>query len=104
MGSRLIEFPVASENEARIRIEVQDDEAGNVPVGRSIEYATRTFEEVIAQVKPAIDVVMAQLQQLAIKPETTSVEFGIKLSAGADAWIAKTALEGNLKVSFTFKK
>ena len=104
MASRLIEFPVSQGSEATIRVEVQDDGAGNVPVGRGFERATRTFEEVIAQVRPAIDVVMAQLEQLAIKPETTSVEFGIKLSAGADAWIAKTALEGNLKVAFTFKK
>ena len=104
MGSRLVEFPVAPGSNATIRIEVQDEGTGNVPVGRSMERATRTFEEVIAQVRPAIDIVMAQLQQLAVKPETTSVEFGIKLSAGADAWIAKTALEGNLKVSFTFKK
>jgi Trypsin-co-occurring domain 1 len=104
MGSRLIEFPVASGSNATIKIEVQDDAAGNVPVARTLERATRTFEEVIGQVRPAIDVVMAQMQLLAIKPETTSVEFGIKLSAGADAWIAKTAIEGNLKVTFTFKK
>jgi hypothetical protein len=105
MGSRLIEFPVASGSDATVLVEVEDDQAGNVPVGRGevMERASRTFEEVVAQVRPAIDVVIGQLRQLAVKPEQTSVEFGIKLSVGADAWIAKTALEGNLKVTFIFK-
>jgi hypothetical protein len=100
-----MEFPVAPGSDATILVEVQDDRTDNVPVGRGgvVERASRTFEDVVAQVRPAIDVVIAQLRQLAVKPEQTSVEFGIKLSAGADAWIAKTALEGNLKVTFTFK-
>jgi hypothetical protein len=105
MGSRLVEFPVASGSEATVLVEVQDDRTDNVPAGRGgvIDRASRTFEDAVAQVRPAIDVVIAQLQQLAVKPEQISVEFGIKLSAGADAWIAKTGVEGNLKVTFTFK-
>ena len=104
MGSRLMRFPVTSSSDAAVLVEVQDDRADNVPVARGVvERASRSFEEVIAQVRPAIDVVMTQLRQLAIKPEETSVEFGIKLTAGADAWIAKTAIEGNLKVTFKFK-
>src|SRR5262249_16622080 len=97
------EFPVGEGN-ATVLVEVQDDGVDNVPVARGVaERASRTFEEALAQVRPAVDVVIAQLQKLAVKPEQTSVEFGIKLSAGADAWIAKTAVEGNLKVTFTFK-
>jgi hypothetical protein len=105
MGSRLLSFPVAKGSDARIIVEVQDEGADNVPVGRGaiVERASRTFEEVIAQIRPAIDVVAAQLSRLSVRPEQTSIEFGIKLSAGADAWIAKTALEGNLKVTFIFK-
>jgi hypothetical protein len=104
MGSRLIEFAVTARNEATVLVEVQDDQLGNVPVSRGLaERATCTFEEVIGRVRPAIDVVIAQLAQLVVKPDQTTVEFGIKLSAGADAWIAKTALEGNLKVTFTFR-
>lgn len=104
MGSRLMKFAVTPGSDATVLVEVQDDRADNVPVARGvIERASRSFEEVISQVRPAIDVVMAQLRQLAVKPEETSVEFGIKLSAGADAWIAKSAIEGNLKVTFKFK-
>jgi Trypsin-co-occurring domain 1 len=75
------------------------------PIARDgvIQRASRTFEDTIAQIKPAIVVVAKTVQQLTIKPEQTTVEFGIKLTAGADALIAKTALEGNLKVSFSFK-
>jgi hypothetical protein len=105
MGSRLLSFPLAEGNGATVIVEVQDETTGNVPIARDgvIERASRTFEETIAQVKPAIDVVVKQLQQLAVKPEQTTVEFAIKLTASADALIAKTALEGNLKVTFTFK-
>jgi len=103
MGARLIEFPVAPGSSATVRVEVDDTATGNVPVGRGIEAASHTFEEAIGQVRPAIDVVVAQLRRLAVKPETTTVEFGIKLSAEAGALIAKTGVEGNLKVTFTFK-
>jgi hypothetical protein len=104
MGSRLIEFTVAPGSNSTVLVEVEDDEDDNVPVARGVvERASRTFEEVLAQVRPAIDVVVAQLGQLAVKPNQTSVEFGIRLSAGADAWIAKTGVEANLKVTFTFK-
>jgi Trypsin-co-occurring domain 1 len=105
LGSRLLSFPVSTGTDATVIVEVQDETTDNVPVGREaiVERASRTFEEVIAQIKPAIEVVAKQLQQLSVRPEHTSIEFGIKLSAGADAWIAKTALEGNLKVTFTFK-
>lgn len=105
MGSRLLSFPLAEGTDARVIVEVQDETADNVPIGRDgvIERASRTFEDAIAQIKPAIDVVVKQLQQLEVRPDQTAVEFGIKLTAGADVLIAKTALEGNLKVTFTFK-
>jgi hypothetical protein len=100
-----LSFPLAEGSDATVIVEVQDETADNVPIGRDsvVERASRTFEDAIAQIKPAIDVVAKQLQQLAVRPEQTAVEFGIKLTAGADVLIAKTALEGNLKVTFTFK-
>jgi hypothetical protein len=42
---------------------------------------------------------MRQLQDLASKPDELGVEFGIKFTAEAGALIAKTALEGNIKIS-----
>lgn len=46
---------------------------------------------------------MTQLRDLTAKPETVSLEFGIKFTAGADALIAKTSVEGNVKVTLTWK-
>jgi hypothetical protein len=54
-------------------------------------------------VKPGVEALMAQLRGLSAKPEQVSLEFGIKFTAGADALIAKTSLEGNVKVTLAWK-
>ncbi|HEY2615972.1 MAG TPA: CU044_2847 family protein [Acetobacteraceae bacterium] len=56
-----------------------------------------------AQVKPGVEALVTQLRDLTAKPETVSLEFGIKFTAGADALIAKTSVEGNVKVTLTWK-
>ena len=102
MGSRLIEFPVATDR--TILIEVDDPNIGNMPVARgAAERAQETFETAIAQIRPGVEALMAQLRDLTSKPEQVALEFGIKFTAGADALIAKTSVEGNVKVTLTWK-
>ncbi len=102
MGSRLIAFPVADNQ--TILVEVDDPNVGNQPVARgAAERAQETFETAIAQIRPGVEALMAQLRDLTAKPEQVSLEFGIKFTAGADALIAKTSVEGNVKVTLTWK-
>jgi Trypsin-co-occurring domain 1 len=102
VGSRLVAYPVAGNQ--TILVEVDDPNVGNRPVARgTAERVQETFESAIAQIKPGVEALMAQLHDLAAKPEQVSLEFGIKFTAGADALIAKTSVEGNVKVTLTWK-
>jgi hypothetical protein len=102
MGSRLVAFPVGADQ--TLLVEVDDPNVGNQPVARGVaERAQETFETAIAQIKPGVEAMMAQLRDLTAKPENISLEFGIKFTAGADALIAKTSVEGNVKVTLSWK-
>ncbi|WP_043345790.1 CU044_2847 family protein [Belnapia moabensis] len=102
MGSRLIEFPVAGGG--KLLVEVDDPQVGTRPVARSAaEKVQESFESAVAQVRPGVEALMGELRNLSAKPEQVSLEFGIKFTAGADALIAKTSLEGNVKVTLTWK-
>ncbi|TDH58656.1 hypothetical protein E2C06_31405 [Dankookia rubra] len=102
MGSRLVEFPVAGVG--TVLVEVDDPQVGTRPVARNVaEKAKESFESAVAQVRPAVEALMTQLQDLTAKPEQVVLEFGIKFTAGADALIARTAIEGNVKVTLTWK-
>jgi hypothetical protein len=102
MGSRLVAFPVGADQ--TLLVEVDDPNVGNQPISRGVaERARNTFETAIAQIKPGVEALMAQLRDLSAKPENISLEFGIKFTAGADALIAKTSVEGNVKVTLTWK-
>ncbi len=102
MGSRLVAFPVA-ENQT-ILVEIDDPNVGNEPVALgAAQRVQETFESAIAQIRPGVEALMAQLRDLAAKPEQVSLEFGINFTAGAAALIAKTAVEGNVKVTLSWK-
>jgi Trypsin-co-occurring domain 1 len=102
VGSRLVAFPVGDNQ--TILGEVDDPNVGNQPVARgTAERARETFETAIAQIRPGVEALMAQLRDLTARPEQVSLEFGIKFTAGADALIAKTSVEGNVKVTLTWK-
>jgi hypothetical protein len=102
MGSRVIEFPVAGGG--TLLVEVDDPQVGTRPVARSVaDKAKESFETAIAQVRPAVEALMSVLGDLSRKPDDVSVEFGVKFTAGADALIAKSSIEGNFKVTLSWK-
>jgi hypothetical protein len=103
MGSRLIAFPVHGHQ--TVLVEVDDPNVGNMPVARGVaERAQETLEAAVAQIRPGVEALMSQLNDLTTKPEEISLEFGIKFTAGAEALIAKTSVEGNVKVTLTWKQ
>ena len=105
MGSRLIEFEVDAEDGRTVLVEVDDpQQQGNRLVSRGMaEKARQSFEAALAEVMPGVNALMGRLQEIAAKPDQVGLEFGIKFTAGADALIAKTAVEGNVKVTLTWK-
>jgi hypothetical protein len=86
---------------ATLLVEVDDPlESGNRPVSQGVaEKARQSLEAALSEVTPGVAAIMTQLRDLASKPDELGVEFGIKFTAEAGALIAKTALEGNIKIS-----
>lgn len=102
MGSRLIAFP--AHGHQTVLVEVDDPIIGNMHVARGVaERAQETFETAIAQIRPGVEAPMAQVAELSSTPEAISPVFGIKFTAGADAMTVKTSIEGNVKVTLTWK-
>jgi hypothetical protein len=103
MGSRVLEFPINLDSGVTVLVEVDDPQTGNRPVSRSVaEKARQTFEAALAEVMPVVNVLTSRLQELVERPNSVGLEFGIKFTAGADAMIAKTSMEGNVKVTLTW--
>jgi hypothetical protein len=97
--SELIEFRL--EGGGAVVVEMDEEQAGLVPAGRRpgeiAREAAQTFEEAIASIRPAAQVIAQELRSL--KPDELGIEIGIKLTAEAGAIIAKAGGEANFKVT-----
>ncbi|MGV9694432.1 CU044_2847 family protein [Streptomyces sp. NPDC003470] len=85
-----------------VRVEVDGrDESGVDRVGRGsavVRDSAHTLQEALAHIRPAVEAVADSVRGLANRPDTVSVEFGIKLSAEAGVVVARAASEANFAV------
>jgi hypothetical protein len=65
--------------------------------------AEQTFEGALENIKPVAAAFIAKLNEIVNPPQQIAVEFGIKLSAKAGAFIASADTEANFKVTLTWK-
>jgi Trypsin-co-occurring domain 1 len=103
---RLIEFPLDAGGSVLVEIEEIEPEGGVIRAARPAELATKaiqTFESALETIKPAAGTIIAKLRSLSEPPDEVGVEFGIKLSADAKAYIASVGAEANYKVTLTWK-
>ena len=75
---------------------------GNTPSEKTKE----KFEQSIEVLQSVSKSVISQLNNAAeaLKPDEIEIKLGVKFSAEAGAFIAKTSAEGNLEVTITWKK
>ena len=103
---RIIEFP--TEGETKILIEVEEaDRSGGVrrgAPGEVYEKAKGTFTEALYSVKPVAEGIISKLRDLSHPPDAVEVEFGIKISAEAGAFIASASSEANFTVTLNWKR
>lgn len=87
-----------------VRVEVdgqQDsgiDRVGRGSVSEVVRGSAHTLQEALAHIRPAVEAVADSVRELASRPDSVSVEFGIKLSAEAGVVVAKAASEANFAV------
>ncbi|MFI0410997.1 CU044_2847 family protein [Actinomadura sp. 3N508] len=88
-----------------IVVETDDREPGFSSVsrpGEMIHDATQRFEDAFRHVRDAAEAALAALRGGRLNPDAVELEFGVKLNAAAGAVIAKTSVEGHLKVKMTW--
>jgi len=96
------------EDGGRVLVEV-DNAGANTPVLRGLdskqlsEKVVQTFEEALANLRPAVEAIVVRFKDLNVAPEELGVEFGIKFSADAKAYIASVSAEANFKVTLNWK-
>ena len=64
--------------------------------------AAGKFEDAFRNVREAAESALAALRGGDLNPDAVELEFGVKLNAAAGAVIAKTSVEGHLKVKMTW--
>lgn len=102
---RLVEFPL--EDGGSVLVEVADRgpvlRGGERP-GGVVERAGQTLESAVGRVRPAVQVVVAQLRDLAQPPDEVCVTFGVELSAEAGAFVTSASTAANFTVSLTWHR
>ena len=99
---RLIEFPLQEGGSILVEVDEPEPEGGVVKAARPGEVVARakeTLEEALDKIQPAAQSVITKLRGLHDAPNEIEVEFGIKLSAEAGAFIASAGVEANYKVT-----
>jgi len=100
--SHLVEFPL--EEGGSVRIEVEEPaSAGSVVRGRSspvetVTQAGESFEQALGGLGPMLAGLVERMRAAAA-PTGVEVEFGIKLSADANVFVARTGGEANFRVT-----
>jgi hypothetical protein len=100
---RLVKFPLEGGGEVLIEV---DDPGGIARAGLpdAIETATQSFEAALRSIKPAADILIDQLRNLAKTPDEIEMEFGIKLGAKAGAIFTSADAEANFAVTLKWIK
>jgi hypothetical protein len=110
---RLVEFPL--QEGGTLLVEVDEPEGyaetttrgGVVKAARPGEISDKardTFEDALDKIRPAAQAIIDKLRELHDAPDEIGVEFGIKLSAEAGAFIASAGVEANYTVTLKWTK
>lgn len=101
----LMRFPLDSDD--AVLVEVDLDEPDIAPVSRTgdlIKSATTSFDGALSHVRKAASIALANFRDMDVRPDEIQLEFGVKLNAQAGAVIAKTGIDGHLKVKLTWRR
>jgi hypothetical protein len=99
-AKQIVEFKQGS---STVFVEVQDElpKGDRLSSRSAADQAKQSFEEAAAGIRPIAETIMRQVTSLS--PESVTVEFGVKFNATAGVILASTAVEGNCKVTLSWK-
>jgi hypothetical protein len=103
----LTEFQLETGGTVVVEVDEPLTEGRAVQVSRSgdvMQKAQKTLEEAVDKIKPAAEIILQRLRSLDLRPDEIAIEFGVKMSAEAGAFIASTAGEANFQISMKWGK
>jgi hypothetical protein len=89
--------PVGDKEPILIETVAVEGEIGVVQAGSKI-----SFEEMLQKIKPFCQSIINNFEQLSVKPNSASAEFGLKVSAEGNLFIVKASGEATLKVTLNW--
>lgn len=98
---------VPLESGGSVLVEVGDGVQAVVRVarpGRTVPEASQTLERGLDSVREAAHAVLARMADLPRRPDRISLELGLKLSAEAGVFLARTAGEGSLSLTLEWDR
>ncbi|MFF3753095.1 CU044_2847 family protein [Streptomyces sp. NPDC002018] len=85
-----------------VPLEIDEGEDGGISRaargGAEVQTVAETLQEALDRVRPALNVMVEKVRELAHPPDTVAVDFGVKLTAEAGVVVAKAATEANFTV------
>ena len=95
------------DNGGSVLVEVREDDPGVVRASHArvvIESASTSLANALAGVRDAAATALGQFRDMDAHPDEIQVEFGVRLDAQAGAVIAKTGIDGHLKVKLSWRR
>ncbi|MGW5200678.1 CU044_2847 family protein [Streptomyces spiralis] len=105
MSDELVRFELG-EGSAGVYVEVADDDSGVERVRRRggvPPQAVDGFEHGLDQIRDVAARTLRRITSMPAAPSTVELEFGVKFSVEAGAVIARTGVEGHLKVKVVWE-
>ncbi|GAA3935133.1 CU044_2847 family protein [Actinomadura viridis] len=92
-------------DQGSIVVEMDQDDPGFEMVSRVddvIGQSRTRLEDALKSVRGMAESALTALKDVSVTPDTVELEFGVKLNAAAGAVIARTSVEGHMKVKLTW--
>ncbi|WP_316740923.1 CU044_2847 family protein [Streptomyces sp. MK7] len=105
MSDELVRFELG-EGSAGVYVEVAEDDSGVERVrrrGGAPPQAVDGFEHGLDQIRDVAARTLRRITSMPAAPSTVELEFGVKFSVEAGAVIARTGVEGHLKVKVVWE-
>jgi hypothetical protein len=107
--TQIIELQVETGQIVLVEVSTEFPEKGTrtTRVGRSEDLhsqAKHSFEKALDVIKPLSDTIAKKIKELALQPDETTLEFGLKLNFSGSIVVASASSEANFKISMKWKK
>jgi hypothetical protein len=91
----------------KVQVELDSEDSDLVRArtpGEVVAMATESLSDILAPIRDAADEVIRTLRTAAARPDRIDVQFGVRLTAEANAVIAKAATEGQILVTLGWER